>query len=497
MRHLIAVMLFCLLLPTVTLCQDVRIFRNSTLSYSELAGILNVPQWDTIVFEDVTFRDDREGQIWQDSLWGNFMTAEPISLGKLNSLQFTGCSFSTNILFEGEIEGEMSFEDCKGPQALILRDCNITGLWISNSDVEIIRVHHSAFKDLIIDTDNHQTTVGVTKTTVQDGILEITANRVRVEESRFFLAKESLIESPGEGNPWTYLENCVFESADSVFMTFEQTGGQIQLLRSTFNGGVALVGDGDRITWNLVDNNFGSTISIDLMAEIGPASYLGFAEVYRQRPLGFRYTTKEEQEIFFDGSGDQIGDDRRYSMLLRLHKMFHDFYLKGGDIQTANFLYTRIKDLETRHLQHRNRQSPSFDLSIRIGLNKLLKFYTRYGTDPARAIIISIWVIFGFGLFYLFFPSSWDVTSKSKLLRDFSNLKNVSSGRYRTFIGLLTSATIAFLNAITLSLNSFVTLGFGEIPTRGVARYVTIAEGFLGWFLLTLFSVALISQSSF
>jgi hypothetical protein len=478
-------------------CQDVKVFRNITLSYSELGSILSAPKWDTVVFDEVTFRDDREGQIWQDTLWGDFMTAPPIFVGKIKSLQFTDCSFSTNILFEGDINGDVGFEDTKGPQALILRRCNIRGLWISNSDFEIVRIHDSGFTDLIINADNQETTVGVTKTTVQAGTLDIIANRVRVEHSQFDLAKESAIESPGQGNAWTYLENSHFESADSVFMRFEQTGGQIQLLRSTFYGNVELVGNGDRITWNLVDNYFGGIISIDLMAEIGPASYLGFAEVYRQKPLGFRYTNLQQQEVFFDGRGNQIGDARRYSMLLRLHKMFHDFYLKGGDIQTANFLYVRIKDLETRHLQHRNRQSPSFDLSIRIGLNKLLKFYTRYGTDPARAIIISIWVIIGFGVFYLFFPSSWDLTSKSKLLRDFSNLKNVSTGRYRTFIGLVSSATIALLNAMTLSLNSFVTLGFGEIPTRGVARYVTIAEGFLGWFLLTLFSVALISQSSF
>lgn len=50
------------------------------------------------------------------------------------------------------------------------------------------------------------------------------------------------------------------------------------------------------------------------------------------------------------------------------------------------------------------------------------------------------------------------------------------------------------LNAITLSLNAFSTLGFGEIPTRGLARYVTIIQGFLGWFLLSIFLVSLIGQ---
>ena len=59
---------------------------------------------------------------------------------------------------------------------------------------------------------------------------------------------------------------------------------------------------------------------------------------------------------------------------------------------------------------------------------------------------------------------------------------------------LISSLFIKVLNAIMLSVNSFTTLGFGEIPTRGIGRYAAIIEGFIGWFLLTLFSVSLITQ---
>ena len=50
------------------------------------------------------------------------------------------------------------------------------------------------------------------------------------------------------------------------------------------------------------------------------------------------------------------------------------------------------------------------------------------------------------------------------------------------------------INATTLSLNAFVTLGYGEISARGIARYLCVLEGLLGWFFLSLFSVSLISQ---
>lgn len=49
-------------------------------------------------------------------------------------------------------------------------------------------------------------------------------------------------------------------------------------------------------------------------------------------------------------------------------------------------------------------------------------------------------------------------------------------------------------DCLALSLNAFSTLGFGEIPVKGAAQYLTVMEGFIGWFLLSIFSVALISQ---
>lgn len=78
------------------------------------------------------------------------------------------------------------------------------------------------------------------------------------------------------------------------------------------------------------------------------------------------------------------------------------------------------------------------------------------------------------------------------------------SRRNPWYINFIYGATILYLllyylilrvfNCATLSLNAFSTLGFGEIPVRGAARYLAILEGFLGWFLLSIFSVALISQ---
>jgi hypothetical protein len=68
-----------------------------------------------------------------------------------------------------------------------------------------------------------------------------------------------------------------------------------------------------------------------------------------------------------------------------------------------------------------------------------------------------------------------------------------TAGAY--LFGLLIIAGFArAVNALALSLNAFVTLGYGEIQARGLARYLAVLEGAMGWFLLSIFSVSLISQ---
>ena len=53
---------------------------------------------------------------------------------------------------------------------------------------------------------------------------------------------------------------------------------------------------------------------------------------------------------------------------------------------------------------------------------------------------------------------------------------------------------IRSLNSIVLSINAFSTLGFGQIPVRGFTKYVAIIEGFIGWFMLSIFLVSVLSQ---
>ncbi len=64
------------------------------------------------------------------------------------------------------------------------------------------------------------------------------------------------------------------------------------------------------------------------------------------------------------------------------------------------------------------------------------------------------------------------------------------------WIGILLGKIILIriFDAFTMSLNSFSTLGYGDLPRSEAMRYLSIIEGFIGWFLLSIFIVALISQ---
>lgn len=82
-----------------------------------------------------------------------------------------------------------------------------------------------------------------------------------------------------------------------------------------------------------------------------------------------------------------------------------------------------------------------------------------------------------------------------------SRWKDLSTPK-RIFRGSLVGIGILFylgylvalrgVNSVFLSINAFSTLGFGRIPVHGLSKYITIIEGFTGWFLLSVFSISLI-----
>ncbi|MGW8121630.1 ion channel [Roseivirga echinicomitans] len=273
-----------------------------------------------------------------------------------------------------------------------------------------------------------------------------------------------------------------------------------------------------------------------------------------------------------------IEDVNFYNSEVALRGLFKNYFDSRHDATSANQFYIEIKDLETRRLAYLYHQAPSFDGFFKWRINQFLKIFSAYGTEPAKAITFSVYVIIAFALVYLFFPNHWDSHGKHRIMdryRFFLKYVNRDSGIHEVYleeqksellnaedfkaylleqgktapkffmatamplyrwsvastktfswflekidflkgkwsdtepskqggksfllitaflIALLYDIFIKMLNALMLSINTFTTLGFGEIPIKGLPRYLAIIQGFIGWFMLTIFSVSLISQ---
>ena len=263
---------------------------------------------------------------------------------------------------------------------------------------------------------------------------------------------------------------------------------------------------------------------------------------------------------------------------VKLRSKFLAYFKNIYDLESANKVYIDLKNLETKRLAFVYENNPSFKSYFTWKINQFLKVFSAYGTEPARAVVFSMYVILLFAFVYLLFPNSWDSHGKKRLMHrfeffqkylrrnegihtiylegkeqeissfnDFKNkldaaklelpaffiswskplynasmfssklmtrflkttdvlsgkwkdltpkqkrLKNIQIG-FLLILGLLYDVFIKALNALMLSINTFTTLGFGEIPIKGLPRYLAIIQGFIGWFMLTIFSVSLISQ---
>lgn len=197
-------------------------------------------------------------------------------------------------------------------------------------------------------------------------------------------------------------------------------------------------------------------------------------------------------------ANDNVLDKADFNQLLFTFKQIHSTYVKRGNLEDANNCFVAIKDLEAEKLEARQLNDPSFRNWIRWKLNRLMKLYTNHGTDPGLAIQISIYLILFFSAIYFFFPSDWDTKPKAELWEKMRSLRHQKGkSLFKSTASWIYLLFLMMLNAFTLSLNVFVTLGFGNIPTHGIARHICIVQGFLGWFLLSLFSVALINQILF
>lgn len=171
-----------------------------------------------------------------------------------------------------------------------------------------------------------------------------------------------------------------------------------------------------------------------------------------------------------------------------------DYHGKYRIVHRYGFLMqymTRTAGIQDIYLERRQRdfeEHKKFEAVIADSKNKVPKFFT------FSAQLLNKWakadsVIVAFLLKRVdVLKGKWAELSKGK-----KRWKSVLL-IFMLVIGIIYDIFIKILNALMLSINTFTTLGFGEIPIKGLPRYLAIVQGFIGWFLLTIFSVSLISQ---
>jgi len=330
-------------------------------------------------------------------------------------------------------------------------------------------------------------------------------------------------------------------------------------------------------TAHLINNDIQS---INISGAVLPANntYMPFEQVNGKIYVQAFSSSNPNANKYFVTDSMNFDQKEEYDLLIGSYKLLQDRYQKRGDQDSYNAAYVEMKNIETRRLAFLYSKDPNFNRYFTWKINQFLKTFSMYGTEPARSIIFSLYVIFGFALIYLFFPNHWDSHGKNRIIDRFSfflkymkkdagmhdvyleekqgdilayddyKLLLESSGKdvpkffqvtglplYKWAISstkmtagflsrvdvmkgtwselptskrvwkstlLITAFLIALtydilikmLNALMLSINTFTTLGFGEIPIKGLPRYLAIIQGFIGWFMLTIFSVSLISQ---
>lgn len=424
---------------------------------------------------------------------------------------------SGSLTFDGErivIPKHLRIKNCTFKDDFVLENFSFPGFVIMNTEISGIEFINCDFKSLKIESNELRYKIALKM--VRTGQLSIgrnmvgvsilmdsievngnvnigdnVVNKIEVIHSTFNLPEKGYFNnySFDKTNEYDlFIHNNTFNGDSTANIELRGIYRNLDIRNNVVNVNFLFVRSLISERFFLVNNKFNGFVSFEefLFSET-------WNELYWDQLAGYKLRYSQNGEL-----SDVVSDmdnTIKFKNLITTYKDIHTIFLKRGDLESANACYSEMKELQGKWLKYIYTTQGGFDNFFRWQLNRLLKIYTKHGTDPALAVVMSLYVIIAFALLYFIFPSKWDNESRNKLLVDY---KNLMQKKHKNFLAPLVviSGTIllGIANAITLSLNSFVTLGFGSIPTSGVSRYMCIVEGFVGWFLLSIFTVALINQ---
>lgn len=513
------------------------------------------------------------GSLWNETNLGFIIEENALSRIK-GTIWFMNVTFKKMVDFNNvPIINDFQFFDCnfEGPLLINLPKLTYASVLISNSNFNnTLQVSMSEVNEGYL---------AMEKCTLDNRLIE-----VKKCDSWFFGSTGIKLE----------LYNNVFTSSD-LNKTFVGIGGafnSVTIDNCVFNESL-LMNQLEIVNKCHLAENYFSNISIDaLILPPSSSTYIGWKSLEgkivsfeSQRgdefPKGFPYATSERGPLYLAKSDEELKNEEKYHNLISTHYILLQMYKSQGDFDAANGCFVEVKDIQSRKFRYKYKTNPNISNFFIWRTNQFLRYFSDYGTNPAKSVIVSFYVILIFGCFYFFFYSAWDKINKMYFMSRFYKLSqylaskttleefyNTSNKReigsleqfkselktkkvelpiYVIYLGhffyrysnskhsvgrwvlkrfdiqkgvwkelkagkkILVGTTIGItitvfliytllikaISASMLSLNAFSTLGFGNIPVKGLSKYLTVIEGFLGWLLLSIFSVSLVAQIIF
>jgi hypothetical protein len=443
------------------------------------------------------------------------------------SLEFNNCVITGKGFYDLKM-ARISFNNCE-IQSLSITNLNTSLFEISGGSLKNIKILNSSFHNLWLsnlrNTEPESGTIAVFKTKVLHnlvfegnkfyqniGVFASDLNNLRFAKNETHvtgmanntIANEILFLQEKAQN--MRIRKNTFSSRDSLRYTFDIECDKFIFIENDIYVPIIFADSKFFTRVEMANNKFLQPIDVHEVSFPEFGKYIPFSQ-FEKGLVVYENLYGEDSpdgancyycQLYNGITDEELADKTNFDKLVQSYEILFQGYKSSGDIESANLSYIRIKDLYLNRLGYLYRTNGGFKHYFRWKLAQLLKFYTNHGTDPALSIVISIYVILIFSVFYVFYPSEWDITSKARLIANFKDfVHDNDKGYLAPFLALIAGFGISIINAITLSLNSFVTLGFGTIPTTGAARYVCILQGFIGWFLLSIFTVSLINQILF
>lgn len=160
----------------------------------------------------------------------------------------------------------------------------------------------------------------------------------------------------------------------------------------------------------------------------------------------------------------------RLSLYISSDKKIHEVYINKGDDKLV------YKNIKHKYLKSKKK------------VPRLLKIFGKFIFclgNLRHNIIPNLLRLFNFQ------SDSWE-----SITSPWQKTKSVLIITLITILFLAYILIVKFFNSFILSINSFFVIGFGALPEEdeGIAMYLSIIEGIIGWFLLTIFTITLLSQ---